>query len=95
MFTCENLDNIPNIADTEFDTPLDGLVIDITVVKKVLRELHVDAGKSMGSLLLKTMSKVFSVPLSLIFQESVDSGKFSNSVEKGTCYPSFQERRKI
>ena len=43
------------------------------MVEKVLRDL--DAGKSMGPdelnpLLLKTMSKAFSVPLSLIFQES-------------------------
>ena len=44
------------------------------MVEKVLKEL--DAGKSMGPdelspLLLKTMSKVFSVPLSQFFQKSL------------------------
>ena len=61
----------------------------------MLREL--DAGKSMGPdqfnpLLSKTMSNVFSVPLFLIFQESVSSGNVPTVWEKGTCYPSFQER---
>ena len=78
LFTKENLADIPVIADKVFDKPLDSIEINISVVEKVLKEF--DAGKSMrpdklNPLLLKTMSKVFSVPLTLIFKESVKTGK--------------------
>ena len=97
VFTHENLDDIPDIPDKEFDRPLDSTVIDISVVEKVLKEL--DAGKSMGPdelnpLLLKTMSKVFAVPLSLIYQESIRSGKIP-SVWKDACVtPLFKKGQK-
>ena len=55
----------------EFETPLDSTNIDVSVVEKVLKELN--AAKSMGSdelnpLMLKSMSKAYAVPLTLIFQ---------------------------
>ena len=54
----------------KFESPLDSINISVSVVEKVLKELN--AEKTMGPdelnhLLLKSMSKAFAVPLTLIF----------------------------
>ena len=97
VFTRENLDNIPDIPDKQFGKPLDSLIIDISVVEKVLKDLN--AGKSMGPdelnpLLLKTMSNVFAVPLTLIFQESVSSGKIPGIWKDARVTPLFKKGQK-
>ena len=68
VFTRENQDEMPTMNDKEFDKPLiqNNITINAELVEKVL-----NPGKSMGPdeinpLLLKTMSKVFSVSLAII-----------------------------
>ena len=80
VLTRDNQDEMPStcMQVKEFDKPLDNITISAELVEKVLKGLN--PGKSMGPdeinpLLLKTMSKVFSVPLARIFQESVNSGE--------------------
>ena len=70
VFTRENQDQMPTMNDKEFDKPLNNITINAELVEKVLKGLN--PGKSMGwdeinPLLLKTMSKVFPVPLAIIF----------------------------
>lgn len=97
VFTREDLDDIPQIPDKYFDEPLDSLTVNISVVEKVLKEL--DAGKSMGPdklnpLLLKSMSKVFAMPLTLIFQESARSGKIPAVWKDARVTPLFKKGQK-
>lgn len=76
---------------------MDNIIIDVHVVEKVLSGL--DAGKSMGPdelnpLLLKTMSKVFSVPLASIFQESVNTGQIPKVWKDARVTPLFKKGQK-
>ena len=78
-FYRENQNEMSSMDDKVFDKPLDNITISAELVEKDLVLKGLNPGKSMGPdkispLLLKTMSKVFYVPLAYIFQESVRSG---------------------
>ncbi|MES9971492.1 MAG: reverse transcriptase family protein, partial [Candidatus Thiodiazotropha sp.] len=97
VFTRENLDDMPDIANKVFDIPLDSINIDIAVVETVLKGL--DGGKSMGPdelnpLLLKSMSNIFSTPLTLIFQESIRSGRIPEVWKDARVTPLFKKGQK-
>ncbi|MEW8548045.1 MAG: reverse transcriptase family protein, partial [Candidatus Thiodiazotropha sp.] len=97
VFTHENWDEMPDLTDRDFDTPLYNIAIDTSMVEKVLKELN--AGKSMGPdeihpLLLKTMPKVFSVPLTLIFQKSVNTGQVPKVWKDARVTPLFKKGQK-
>ena len=83
--------------DKEFDKPLNNITINAELVEKVLKDLN--AGKSMGPgeinpLLLKTMSKVFSGPLSVIFQESISSRTIPKIWRDSRVTPLFKKGQK-
>ena len=97
VFTRENQDEIPTIDDKQFDKPLDNITISAELVEKVLKGLN--PGKSMGPdeinpLLLKTMSRVFSVPLARIFQESLTSGTLPKVWKDARVTPLFKKGQK-
>ena len=97
VFTHENQENMPSMEDKDFDRPLDSIEISVEMVQKVLKGLK--AGKSMGPdelnpLLLKTMSKVFCVPLTLIFRESVKSGRIPKVWKDARVTPLFKKGQK-
>ena len=85
------------MKDKEFDQPLNNITINAELVEKVSKGLN--PGKSMGldeinPLLLKTMSKVFSVPLAVIFQESICSGTTPKIWKDARVTPLFKKSQK-
>ena len=48
MFTSENVQNIPDIEDKDFQNPLDHFILSEETVKKCLLELNASTCKSMG-----------------------------------------------
>ena len=97
VFTRENQDEMPTMNDKEFDKPLNNITINAELVEKVLKGLN--PSKSMGPdeinpLLLKTMSKVFSVPLAIIFQESISSGTILKIWKDARVTPLFKKGQK-
>ena len=88
---------ITTMNDKEFDKPLNNITINAELVEKVLKGLN--PGKSMGPdeiipLLLKTMSKVCSVPLAIIFQESISSGTIPKIWKDARVTPLFKKGQK-
>ena len=97
MNTGPKLPVLPTMNDKEFDKPLNNITINAELVEKVLKGLN--RGKSMGPdeinrLFFKTMSKVFSVPLAIIFQESVGSGTISKLWKDARVTPLFKKGQK-
>ena len=97
MNTGPKLPVLQTMNDKEFDKPLNNITINAELVEKVLKGLN--RGKSMGPdeinrLFFKTMSKVFSVPLAIIFQESVGSGTISKLWKDARVTPLFKKGQK-
>ena len=85
------------MKDKEFNKPMNNITIYAELVEKVLKGLN--PGKSMGSdeinpLLLKTMSKVFSVSLAIIFQECISSGTIPKLWKDARVTPLFKKSEK-
>ena len=94
VFTRENCARIPDFEEKEFETPFYSININI----KVLQELN--TGKSMepdelNPFLLKSMSKSFAVPLTLIFQESLKSAQIPKAWKDARVTPIFKNVRNL
>lgn len=97
VFTKEDRSTVPGIPDKFVLETLHDINVSVQDVEKLLRDI--DVTKSMGPdnihpYLLKSLSEVFVLPLTLIFQKSLSSGKIPKAWKDARISPIFKKGSK-
>ena len=96
-FTRESMDNIPEFQDCDFVTSLDGISIDVGIVKEKLCDLNSSKATGPDELpprVLKEAAAEISIPLSIIFKKSLSEGRLPPDWKVATIIPIFKKGNK-
>ena len=90
VFTREDIEDIPDLAEQNYTSPLMSIEVTSEGVLKKLQKLN--ASKSAGSdelhpRVLKETAEVICVPLSIIFKKSLEEGKLPSVWKQGNITP--------
>lgn len=97
VFTKEDLQDIPLPSDVEFDTPLDDIQITSGDVFELLRRLKPNKSPGPDNIhprLLKELADVLALPISLLFQKSLESKQLPQDWKSANVTPIFKKGNK-
>ena len=97
VFTDENIDNMPQMEEIHITNPLTDITITTEMVKKKLDKLRTD--KSPGPdevhpLILKQLSHVLAEPLTIIYNNSLQSGQVPTKWKEGVVTAIYKKGKK-
>ena len=97
VFTNEDLTNVPNVERKIVDVLLEECEISQEMVEKKLKALNQNKSPGPDNLhprILKELSTELALPISIIFQKSVDTGKLPTPWKDGHIIPIFKKGNK-
>ena len=97
VFTREDITNIPEFDPLPFTTSLNNIQISTNQVKKKLEKLKTD--KSCGPdgvhpLILKKLAESMAIPLAIVYQTSISTGKVPSIWKDGVVTALFKKGKK-
>ena len=97
VFTEENLENMPVLENVQPDNPMSEVIFTTEKVVKKIDKLKLKSAPGPEGItpkILKTFSEQISLPLSIIFQKSYDSGEVPADWKKANVTPIFKKGKK-
>ena len=94
VFTNEDTSNMPDLANRQFDAPIDDIVFSSEVILKKLRYLNINKSRGPDGLhprVLKESADMIAEPLSIIFSKSFSESHVPQQWKDACITPLFKK----